>query len=54
MDIASLTQQISALAEKGPADLQEADRAALLAATTKLQSAIENPLEKIIRLAFVV
>lgn len=51
--VMTLTQDINDAAGKGPAGLEEADRLALLQATEKLSLALENPLEKSIRLFFV-
>ncbi|KAF1357755.1 S-adenosyl-L-methionine-dependent methyltransferase [Lizonia empirigonia] len=45
-------QDIVDAASKGPAGLEEADRLALLHAAEKLSLALENPLEKSIRLFF--
>jgi hypothetical protein len=45
----SLTQQILDAATKGPAELGEADRLALLQACQKLGDVLENPVEKFIR-----
>ncbi|KAF2019189.1 S-adenosyl-L-methionine-dependent methyltransferase [Aaosphaeria arxii CBS 175.79] len=45
-------QQINDITAKGPAGLEEADRAALLQAAQKLVETLENPFEKIIRLTF--
>jgi hypothetical protein len=51
--MADLAQQLLDAASKGPAELTETDRLALLQASTKLSEALENPLEKFIRLFFV-
>ena len=45
----SLTKQILDAAGKGPAQMEEADRSALLQACQKLSIALENPVEKFIR-----
>jgi hypothetical protein len=45
----SLTQQILGAAAKGPAELGEADRLALLQACQKLGDALENPVERFVR-----
>jgi hypothetical protein len=52
MNVQALTKQISALAQKGADDIQEADRAALLGSLYKLRDAVENPFEKIVRIMF--
>ncbi|KAJ4363369.1 hypothetical protein N0V83_009661 [Neocucurbitaria cava] len=52
--MAELTKQLSELASKGPAGLEEADRIALLHASYKLSDALENPIEKFIRLFFTI
>lgn len=44
-----LTQQILDLASKGPPQLEEADRLALLNAVGKLNLVLENPFEKFTR-----
>jgi hypothetical protein len=49
----TLTQDILDLASKGPAGLEEPDRDALLRACEKLVLALENPLDKFLRLFFV-
>ena len=49
----TLTQDILDSASKGPAGLQEPERLALLQASEKLSLALENPMEKFIRLFFV-
>lgn len=54
MDVASLTQQITRLAEAGPVEFQESDRFALIQACTKLRDVVENPVEKMIRHVFAV
>ena len=51
--MADLTQQILELASKSPPDLAEADRHTLLQASYKLSDALENPLEKMMRLFLV-
>lgn len=51
--MAELTKQLSELANKGPAGLEETDRIALLHASYKLSDALESPIEKFIRLFFV-
>lgn len=49
----TLTGDILALAEQGPGGLDEAGRMELLAATEKLTLALENPLEKFVRMFLV-
>jgi|TARA_R110002003_G_scaffold252_2_gene17833 hypothetical protein len=51
--MADLAQQMLDLASKGPAEVAEADRSALLQASVKLSEALENPLEKFLRLFMV-
>jgi hypothetical protein len=51
--MANLTKQILELASKGPCDLAEADRAALLQASFNLVDALENPMEKMLRMFLV-
>lgn len=51
--MADLIKQLSDLTAKGPAGLEEADRLAILQATSKLTDALENPIEKFLRLFFV-
>lgn len=46
----ALLEDILALAKKGPEGLDESDRVALLQAAEKLAVALENPLEKWMRL----
>lgn len=50
--MADLIKQLSDLTAKGPAGLEEADRLAILQATSKLTDALENPVEKFLRLFF--
>ena len=49
----TLAQDILALASKGPAGLEEADRLALLQASEKLTQALETPMDKFLRHFFV-
>jgi len=49
----TLVQDILALASKGPAGLEEADRLALLQASEKLTQALETPMDKFLRHFFV-
>jgi len=51
--MADLTQQILDLAAKGPGDLDEESRLALLQASFKLTEAVENPFEKTVRMLLV-
>ena len=51
--MADLAQQLLDAASKGPAGLTETDRLALLQASTKLIETFENPIEKFLRLFFV-
>jgi hypothetical protein len=48
-----LTQQILDLASKGPPQLEETDRLALLNAVKKLHAVLENPIERFTREFFV-
>lgn len=45
----TLAQNILALASKGPAGLEEAERLALLQAFEKLTQALETPMDKFLR-----
>lgn len=49
----TLTEDILALANQGPAGLDEAGRLGLLDAAEKLTLALENPMEKFVRMFFV-
>jgi hypothetical protein len=49
----TLTEDILALAGQGPAGLNDADRIGLLAATEKLTSSLENPMERFARMFMV-
>lgn len=51
--MADLIQQLSEFAAKGPGDLEEPERLALIQAAGKLSDALENPVEKFIRLFMV-
>lgn len=51
--MAGLANQLEELASRGAADLEGAERLALLKATYKLSDALENPMEKILRMFFV-
>lgn len=48
-----LSRQITELLSDSPIKLEEAERSSLLQASYKLSSALENPFEKLRRLAFV-
>ncbi|KAI4619691.1 hypothetical protein J4E83_005546 [Alternaria metachromatica] len=50
----TLAQDILALASKGPAGLEEADRLALLQASEKLTQALETPMDKFLRHFFAI